>query len=129
FHDDPTEEKNSGSTTTHVDISLTKYDSFHFDLSDTSLHLADKSDSVFEKLNDKLAHIISPPKYDCYYFDIEPDPGEFTRVVVDEIFGEPRVHMPNVLPTHPTICQDLYFTLSTDFKRSGLVVSFPFVNR
>ncbi|GJW63946.1 hypothetical protein Tco_0115830 [Tanacetum coccineum] len=43
------EENNSGNTTTHADISLPKYDSFHFDLSDTSLHLADKSDSVFEK--------------------------------------------------------------------------------
>ncbi|GKG11207.1 hypothetical protein Tco_0342607 [Tanacetum coccineum] len=65
FHDDPTEEKNSGSTTTHVDISLPKYDSFHFDLSDTSLQLADKSDSVFEKFDDELAHIISvtPPKW------------------------------------------------------------------
>ncbi|GJW10847.1 hypothetical protein Tco_1576674, partial [Tanacetum coccineum] len=37
------------------------YYSFHFDLSDTSLHLADKSDSVFEKINDELAHIILPP--------------------------------------------------------------------
>ncbi|GJV32887.1 hypothetical protein Tco_1393287 [Tanacetum coccineum] len=43
---------------------------FHFDLSDTSLHLADKSDSVFEKFDDELAHIISPPEYDCFYFDI-----------------------------------------------------------
>ncbi|GKE95544.1 hypothetical protein Tco_1580399 [Tanacetum coccineum] len=64
------EEKNSGSTTTHADISLPKYDSFHFDLSDTSLQLADKSDSVFEKFDDELAHIISPPEYDCFYFDI-----------------------------------------------------------
>ncbi|GJS64648.1 hypothetical protein Tco_0679212 [Tanacetum coccineum] len=123
------EEKNSGSTTTHADISLPKYDSFHFDLSDTSLQLADKSDSVFEKFDDELAHIISLPEYDCYYFDIEPDPGELTRVVVEDIFGEPRVHMPNVLPTLPTLCQDLDFTLSTDFSGSDLVVSFPFRNK
>ncbi|GJW15519.1 hypothetical protein Tco_0019652 [Tanacetum coccineum] len=110
FHDDPTEEKNSGSTTTHADISL-------------------PNDSVFEKFDDELAHIISPPEYDCYYFDIEPDPGELTRVVVEDIFGEPRVHMPNVLPTLPTLCQDLDFTLSTDFSGSDLVVSFPFGNR
>ncbi|GKD80076.1 hypothetical protein Tco_1342697 [Tanacetum coccineum] len=129
FHDDPTEEKNSGSTTTHADISLPKYDSFHFDLSDTSLQLADKSDSVFEKFDDELAHIISPPEYDCFYFDIEPDPGELTRVVVEDIFGEPRVHMPDVLTTLPTLCQDLDFTLSTDFSGSDLVVSFPSGNR
>ncbi|GJW95550.1 hypothetical protein Tco_0175222 [Tanacetum coccineum] len=114
FPDNPTEEKNSGSTTTHADISLPKYDSFHFDLSDTSLQLADKSNSVFEKFDDELAHIISPPEYDCYYFDIEPDLGELTRVVVEDIFGEPRVHMPDVLTTLPTLCQDLDFTLSTD---------------
>ncbi|GKA04219.1 hypothetical protein Tco_0677000, partial [Tanacetum coccineum] len=122
-------QKNSGSTTTHADISLPKYDSFHFDLSDTSLQLADKSDSVFEKLDVEFAHIISPPEYDCYYFDIEPDLGELTRVVVEDIFGEPRVHMPNVLTTLPTLCQDLDFTLSTDFSGSDLVVSFPFGNR
>ncbi|GJU31072.1 hypothetical protein Tco_1174661 [Tanacetum coccineum] len=123
------EEKNSGSTTTHADISLPKYDSFYFDLSDTLLYLADKSDSVFEKFDDELAHIISPPKYDCFYFDIEPDPGELTRVVVEDIFGEPRVHMPNVSPTHPTFCQNLDFTLFTDFSGSDLVVSFPSGNR
>ncbi|GKA28124.1 hypothetical protein Tco_0714292 [Tanacetum coccineum] len=112
------EEKNSGSTTTHADISLPKNDSFHFDLSDTSLHLADKSNSVFEKFDDELAHIIPPPEYDCYYFDIEPDPGELTRVVVEDIFGEPRVHMPNVLTT---LYLDLDFTLSTDFSGSDLM--------
>ncbi|GJW60954.1 hypothetical protein Tco_0110289 [Tanacetum coccineum] len=37
--------------------------------------------------------------------------------------------MPNVLSTHPTFCQDLDFTLSTDFSGSDLVVSFPSRNR
>ncbi|GKC70679.1 hypothetical protein Tco_1116562 [Tanacetum coccineum] len=37
--------------------------------------------------------------------------------------------MPNVLPTHPTLCQDLDFTLSTAFNGSDLVVSFPSRNR
>ncbi|GKE82414.1 hypothetical protein Tco_1552414, partial [Tanacetum coccineum] len=88
FHDDPTEENNSGSTTTHADTSLPKYDSFHFDLSKSLLHLADKSNSVFEKFTDELVHIITPPEYDCYYFDIKPDPGELTRVVVEDILLE-----------------------------------------
>ncbi|GKF32253.1 hypothetical protein Tco_0102051, partial [Tanacetum coccineum] len=81
---------------------------------------------VFEKFDDELAHIISPPEYDCFYFDIEPDPRELTRVVVEDIFGEPIVHMPNVLPTLPTLCQDLDFTLSTDFSRSMLETLLPF---
>ncbi|GJZ60392.1 hypothetical protein Tco_0616208, partial [Tanacetum coccineum] len=130
FHDDPTEEKNSGSTTTHADISLPKYDSFHFDLSNTSLHLADKSDSVFEKFDDELAHIIPPPEYDCFYFDIEPDPGDLTTDMMKNISDnstreEPRVHIPNVLPTLPTLYLDLDFTLSYDFFGHNLVASFP----
>ncbi|GKD51965.1 hypothetical protein Tco_1280941, partial [Tanacetum coccineum] len=101
FHDDPTEEKNCGSTITHAGISLPKYDSFHFDLSDTWLHLADKSDSIFEKFDNELAYIISPPE------------------------EEPRVHIPNVLPTLPTLYLDLNFTLSYDFSGLNLVASFP----
>ncbi|GJV50567.1 hypothetical protein Tco_1440779 [Tanacetum coccineum] len=37
--------------------------------------------------------------------------------------------MPNVLPTHQSLCQDLDFTLSTDFSGSDLVFSFPSRNR
>ncbi|GKE97622.1 hypothetical protein Tco_0020973 [Tanacetum coccineum] len=68
----------SGSTTTHTDISLPEYDSFHL--------------------------------------DSEPDSGDFTIDVVEDIFDnptrEPRVHVPNVLPTHPTLHLDSDFTLS-----------------
>nr|GEW63794.1 hypothetical protein [Tanacetum cinerariifolium] len=63
-----TEETNSGSTTTHADYSLSKYDSF--------------------------------------LFEIEPDQGELTSVV---ILAEPRVHVPNVLTTHPTLMLDSDF--------------------
>ncbi|GJY69125.1 hypothetical protein Tco_0472107 [Tanacetum coccineum] len=63
---------------------------------------------------------------DNLFLAYEPDLGELTRVVVEDIFGEPRVHMPSVLPT---FCQDLDFTLSADFSGSDLVVSFPFENR
>ncbi|GJX84647.1 hypothetical protein Tco_0335421 [Tanacetum coccineum] len=37
--------------------------------------------------------------------------------------------MPNILPTHPTFCQDLDFTFSTELSGSILVVSFPSGNR
>ncbi|GKA81664.1 hypothetical protein Tco_0788356 [Tanacetum coccineum] len=49
--------------------------------------------------------------------------------VVEDIFDnpirEPRVHVPNVLPTHPTLHLDSDFTLSSDSLGSDLVVSFP----
>ncbi|GJS33803.1 hypothetical protein Tco_0532185, partial [Tanacetum coccineum] len=37
---------------------------------------------------------------------------------------EPKVHVPNVLPTHPTFHLDLDFTLSSNSLGSDLVVSF-----
>nr|GFB45468.1 hypothetical protein [Tanacetum cinerariifolium] len=61
-------EISSGSTTTHSDISLSEYDSFIFDL-------------IHEEFFDELAHIISPPKYDCFYFRDLPDQGELMSVL------------------------------------------------
>nr|GFD14212.1 hypothetical protein [Tanacetum cinerariifolium] len=60
FDDDHIEEISGGSTTTHSDISLSEYDSFIFDFAN-------------EEFVDKLAHIISPPEYDCFYFRNLPD--------------------------------------------------------
>ncbi|GJW74002.1 hypothetical protein Tco_0133372 [Tanacetum coccineum] len=109
FYDDHIEEKSSGSTTTHADFS--QYDSFIFDLSINPIPPADRSDFYHEKFADKLAHIISPLEYDCFCFKIEPELGNLTMDVVNDIFPtrEPRVHVPNILPTHPTL--DLDFIL------------------
>ncbi|GKD48552.1 hypothetical protein Tco_1277528 [Tanacetum coccineum] len=76
---DHIKEISSGNTTTHADFS--QYDSFHFDILIDPLPLADRSDSHLEEFADELAHVISPPKYDCFYFKSEPDPGELTRIV------------------------------------------------
>ncbi|GJU08748.1 hypothetical protein Tco_1125178 [Tanacetum coccineum] len=42
-----------------------------------------------------------PPEYDHFFFKIEPEMGNLTMDVVNDIFPtrEPRVHVPNVLPT------------------------------
>ncbi|GJV70987.1 hypothetical protein Tco_1490982 [Tanacetum coccineum] len=67
--------------------------------------------------------------YEAFFCDSEPDSGDFTMDVVEDIFDnptrEPRVHVPNVLPTHPTLHLDSDFTLSSDSLGSDLVVSFP----
>ncbi|GJY94643.1 reverse transcriptase domain-containing protein [Tanacetum coccineum] len=73
FDVDHIEEKSSGSTTSHFDLSLLEYDSFHFDLSIDPLPPADRSDSQHEEFADELTHIISPPEYDHFYFDLEAD--------------------------------------------------------
>nr|GEU82625.1 hypothetical protein [Tanacetum cinerariifolium] len=101
FYDDHVKEISSGSTTTHSYCSL--YDSFIFDLSINPFPLACRSD--FDEFIDELAHIISPPEYDCFCFKNEPNSGDFTMDVVEDIFPirEPRVHVYNVFPTHPTL--------------------------
>ncbi|GJX15881.1 hypothetical protein Tco_0216713 [Tanacetum coccineum] len=116
FYDDHIEEKSSGSPTTHSDFSLSKYDSFIFDLSINPFPPADVSDFNHEEFADELAHIISPPEYDCFCFKNEPELGDFTMDVVEDIFPtkEPRVHVPNILPTHPTLHLDLDFILSSE---------------
>nr|GFD00606.1 hypothetical protein [Tanacetum cinerariifolium] len=63
FDDDHIKEISSGNPTTQSDISLSEYDSFIFDFAN-------------EEFVDELAHIISPPEYDCFYFRDLPDPGE-----------------------------------------------------
>nr|GEV11407.1 hypothetical protein [Tanacetum cinerariifolium] len=66
FYDDHVKEISNGSTTTHSDSSL--YDS-----------------SDFCEFVDELTHIISPPEYDCFFFKIEPNSGDFTMDVVEDI--------------------------------------------
>nr|GEV35858.1 hypothetical protein [Tanacetum cinerariifolium] len=86
FDDDHIEENSSGSTTTHSDFSLLEYDSFIFDLSIDLFPPADRGAFYLEEFAYELAHIISPSEYDYFYFDLEVDPGEFTRVLKDNIF-------------------------------------------
>nr|GFA52450.1 hypothetical protein [Tanacetum cinerariifolium] len=85
FNDDHIKEISSGSTTTHSDISLSEYDSFIFDF-------------AHEEFADKLAHIISPPEYDRFYFWNFPDPGELMSVlnfrILENLSSTTRVNLP-----------------------------------
>ncbi|GKA07633.1 hypothetical protein Tco_0686857 [Tanacetum coccineum] len=80
--------------------------SLHFDQSHYLLPIG--SDFYHEEFADELAHIISPPEYDHFCFKTEPELGNLTMDVVNDIFPtrEPRVHVPNVLTTHPTLDTD-----------------------
>ncbi|GJS60151.1 hypothetical protein Tco_0654935 [Tanacetum coccineum] len=91
--DDHIKEKSSGSTTTHADFS--QYDSFIFDLSINPFPPIDRSDFYHEEFADELAHIISSPEYDCFYFKSEPDLGELTSIV-DSGIRENVLSMTNV---------------------------------
>nr|GEU41176.1 hypothetical protein [Tanacetum cinerariifolium] len=88
----------SGSTTTHSDISLSKYDSFIFDPSNDQFPPTDRGDFTHEEFADELAHIISPPEYDCFYFRNLPDPGEWISIlnsgIRENLFSTTRVNLP-----------------------------------
>nr|GEX08204.1 hypothetical protein [Tanacetum cinerariifolium] len=97
FDDDHIKEISSGSTTTHSDISLSEYDSFIFDPSNDQFPPTDMSDFTHEEFVDELAHIISPPKYDCFYFRNFPDPGELISILnsgICENLSTTRVNLP-----------------------------------
>nr|GFC36988.1 hypothetical protein [Tanacetum cinerariifolium] len=81
FDDDHIEEISNGSTTTHFDISLSEYDSFIIDPSNDQFPPTDRSDLSHEEFVDELTHIISPPEYDCFYFRNLPDPGELIFIL------------------------------------------------
>nr|GEZ28419.1 hypothetical protein [Tanacetum cinerariifolium] len=80
FNNDHIKEISSCSTTTHSDISLSEYDSFTFDLLNDQCPPTDRSDFTHEEFADELAHIISSPKYDCFYFRDFPDLGELVSI-------------------------------------------------
>nr|GEU42369.1 hypothetical protein [Tanacetum cinerariifolium] len=92
-----------------------------------------KEIDTFLALNDSIPPGIDSDGNDSeevnFILEYEPNPGELTRVVVEDVFGEPRVRVPNVLPTHPTFSLDSDFTPFDNFSRSGLLVSFPSENR
>nr|GEZ46784.1 hypothetical protein [Tanacetum cinerariifolium] len=74
-------EISSGSTTTHSYVSLSEYDLFIFDLANDQFPPTDRSDLTDEEFVDELAHIISPPEYDCFYFRNWLDPSELMSIL------------------------------------------------
>ncbi|GJX90199.1 hypothetical protein Tco_0343525 [Tanacetum coccineum] len=124
--DDHIKEKSSGSTTTHFDFTLLKYDSFIFD----PFPPADKSDSHHEEFVDELAHIISSPEYDCFYFDIEPDLRELTILFEENISKDSTKKLTSPeLNNFPLLLSDCDSTFSKEFSENDLLVSFSSGNK
>ncbi|GJV86655.1 reverse transcriptase domain-containing protein [Tanacetum coccineum] len=122
--------KSSGSTTSHSNLSLPKYESFHFDLSIDPLPPADRSDSHYEEFADELAHIISSPEYDCFYFDIEPNPGELTRLLKENISKDSTKELTSPeLNDFPLLLSDCDSTFSEELSEIDLLVSLSSGNK
>nr|GEZ05583.1 hypothetical protein [Tanacetum cinerariifolium] len=115
-------------------ISVEDSDSF-FEKSDTSLSYSYNSLPEFDTFSYHTKETNSGSttthadnsllEYDSFFFEIEPDQGELTSVVMEDILGEPHVHVPNVLPTHLTLMLDSDFIPYDDSLGSDLEVSFP----
>nr|GEU67772.1 ribonuclease H-like domain-containing protein [Tanacetum cinerariifolium] len=103
-------EISSGSPTTHSDSSL--YASFIIDLSINPFPPTDRRD--FYEFTDELIPFISPPEYDCFLFKVEPNSGDFTKDMVEDISPtkEPQVH--NTLSTHPFLQLNMKFQPSSE---------------
>nr|GEZ51559.1 retrovirus-related Pol polyprotein from transposon TNT 1-94 [Tanacetum cinerariifolium] len=103
------------------------YASFIFDLSINPFSPVDRSD--FYEFFDELIPFISPPEYDCFLFNVEPNSRDFTKDMVEDITPtkEPQVH--NALPTHPTLQLNLKFQPSSEYLFTYVVWIFlPFLS-
>ncbi|GKB21166.1 reverse transcriptase domain-containing protein [Tanacetum coccineum] len=90
----------------------------------------DRSVSHHEEFVDELAHIISPSEYDYFYFDLEADPGEFTRVLKENIFDLSTKGLTNnELNDSSLLLSDCDSSLSKEFSKIDHLVSFPFGNK
>nr|GFB33093.1 hypothetical protein [Tanacetum cinerariifolium] len=85
----------------------------------TSLSYLDNSFPEYETFSNHMEEMnsgsttthadYSLPNYDSFLFEIEPDRGKLTSVVMKDNLAEPQVHVPNVLTTHPTLMMDSNF--------------------
>nr|GEZ89778.1 hypothetical protein [Tanacetum cinerariifolium] len=112
FYDDHVKEISSGSPTTPSDISLSEYDSFMFDLLINPFPPADRSDSY--EFTDELIPFISAPEYDCFRFTVEPNSQDFTKDVVETISPMKEPQVLTILPTHPTLQLNMKFQPSSE---------------
>nr|GEX21506.1 hypothetical protein [Tanacetum cinerariifolium] len=90
--------------------------------------ISHRSDFTHEEFADELAHIISPPEYDCFLFKVKPNLRDFTKDVVEDISPtkEPQVH--NALPTHPNLQLNMKFQPSSEYLFTYVVWIFlPFL--
>nr|GEY64359.1 hypothetical protein [Tanacetum cinerariifolium] len=123
FDIDHMEEKSSGSTTSHYDFSLLEYESFRFDLLIDQFPPVDRSDLYHEEFVNKLAHIISLPKYDRFYFNLEDDLVEVTRIFKENIPKTSTVNLTrNELNDFPLILSDCDSNFSKELFEIDMLV-------
>nr|GFB56618.1 hypothetical protein [Tanacetum cinerariifolium] len=99
------EEKNSGSTTIHADISFPDLECFNF--KPDPGELTSIVDSEIRENIPSATNVNLPPEKD--HSPLFTYVGKLTRFVMKDNMAKPRVYVPNVLTTHPTLMLDSDF--------------------
>nr|GEU87453.1 reverse transcriptase domain-containing protein [Tanacetum cinerariifolium] len=117
------DEKSSGSTTSHSDLSLHEYELFHFDLLIDPLSPVDRSDSYHEEFANKLAHIISSPEdfLEVEVAVVASHVGVLDLVMNFDLETEPSEAPPSpdhapVSPVHAPILPDDHLVADTEYE-------------
>nr|GEU47800.1 hypothetical protein [Tanacetum cinerariifolium] len=71
-------------------------------------------EEYFYEFTDELIPFISLPEYDCFLFKVEPNSGDFTKDVVEDISPTKEPQVLNALPTHPTVQLNMKFQPSSE---------------
>nr|GEZ32741.1 hypothetical protein [Tanacetum cinerariifolium] len=114
-----TEETNSGSTTTHVDYSLPKYDLFLFEIEPDQGELTGVAmeDNLEKNTGSTTIHVdISLSNLECFNFKSEPDPGELTSIVDsgihENVLSATNVNLPPKEDNSPLFAYVVWIFLS-----------------
>nr|GEX89572.1 hypothetical protein [Tanacetum cinerariifolium] len=83
-----------------------------------------ESDSHHEEFADELAHIISSPEYDHFFFDIKVDPGELTRLLIENSYSK-NVNLIEIKEDNELKTK----TLTKEFSEINLLFLFPSINK
>ncbi|GKD30327.1 hypothetical protein Tco_1241105, partial [Tanacetum coccineum] len=104
--------------------------SFHFDLSIDPFPSVDRSDFYHEEFADELAHIISSPEYYHFYFDLEDDQVDLTRLYKENISEDSTKELTSPeLNDFSLLLPDCDSTFSEEFSEIDPLVSFPSGNK
>ncbi|GKD34379.1 reverse transcriptase domain-containing protein [Tanacetum coccineum] len=125
-------EKSSGSTTSHSDHSLLDYEAFCFDVDHTKRRLppADRSIFIIKSLLMNSLTSYLHRSIIIFYFDLEDDPGELTRLLKENIYDTSTKDLTiNELNDFPLLLSDCDSTFYEEFSEIDLLVSFPSGNK
>nr|GEZ68268.1 hypothetical protein [Tanacetum cinerariifolium] len=107
-----------------LDVSKDQYEDF-FDSNDEFSSIDDDSFSIdnidYVEASPPDSELVSsevmdcyPEEYDCFLFKVEPNSGDFTMDVVEDISPTKKPQVHNALPTHPTLQLNLKFQPSSE---------------